>query len=352
MMIKLQKKALRAGMLALSVFSFCMFFAACGKQEAPATEPAIVIETQAQTQVQTQPATQPVTEAPTTQATLPSAYLEYNGETYAPKEGLETILLMGLDKHEMETEAIGYTNKMQSDFLLVLVVNEAAGTCDVLHLNRDTMCEVPRLGIGGFNTGTYEAQLCLAHTYGSGGSDSSINAMKAVSMLLGGVNIDHYMTLTMDGVALVNDMVGGVTVTVPQDLTPVDPELELGKEVTLKGDQALLFVRARMSLEDGSNLSRMERQRTYLTAFYEKLMGSVSKDPDFAAKIVYKLGDMFTTDYSTNGLERIFAVLANSTISPFYTIEGEAVRGRFMEFYPDETSLQETVLELFYDKVS
>ena len=59
--------------------------------------------------------------------------------------------------------------------------------------------------------------------------------MKAVSNLLFGIEINHYLSFTMDAVALVNDLVGGVQVEVLDDLTFLDPALRKGETVTLKG---------------------------------------------------------------------------------------------------------------------
>ncbi|MGM9584017.1 MAG: LCP family protein [Faecousia sp.] len=291
------------------------------------------------------------TTAAATEPALPQGWLSCNGKVYRPRKHLQTILLMGLDKYEQPKESIGYTNKLQSDFLLLLVVDPTLKQCTPLHLNRDTMTEIRRLGIGGGVAGTFTGQLALAHTYGSGGSDSCINAVKAVSKLLGGVTIDHYMTLTMDAVSTINDLVGGVTVTVLDDLTSVDPELVKGAEVTLRGEQALKYVRTRYGLEDSSNLSRMERQRQYLMAFYEKLMERHREDGDFLSKTLLKVSDSFVSDCTVNQLDAFGDFAAQCTLEPIRTIDGEAVVGEeYMEFYPDPDSLQQTILDLFYEE--
>ena len=164
-------------------------------------------------------------------------------QAYRPREGIETFLFMGLDKYETGEEQIGYLNDQQSDFLMLFIMDREAGTLEVLHLNRDTMTEIRRLGIGGGNAGKFVGQLALSHTFGSGGSDSCLNTVKAVSGFLKGVKIDHYIAMTMDGVGILNDLVGGITVTIPVDMTMVDPAFEEGAEITLQGEQALLFVR-------------------------------------------------------------------------------------------------------------
>lgn len=79
------------------------------------------------------------------------------------------------------------------------------GTCQVLQLNRDTMTQIESYGVAGESAGTYEGQLALAHTYGSGGQDSCRYQAKAVSNLLYGVSVDHFCSVTMDAVAVIND---------------------------------------------------------------------------------------------------------------------------------------------------
>ena len=67
----------------------------------------------------------------------------------------------------------------------------------------------------------------------------------AVSNLFYGMPINGYVALNMNAVAMINDAVGGVTVTVPEDMAQVDPSFAEGAAVTLTGDQALKFTRYR-----------------------------------------------------------------------------------------------------------
>lgn len=268
-------------------------------------------------------------------------------ETTSPRKNLETILVMGLDKNERSEMLEGYVNKTQSDFLLLLVIDQENRSINSLHINRDTMTEITRLGVFGGATGKYTAQIALAHAYGSGGSDSALNAVKAVSNFLGGVKIDHYMTFTMDSVALVNDMVGGVTVFIEDDFSEMDPSLVQGQEITLKGEQALHFVRGRTNVADGTNLNRMARQRQYMMGLYEKIMAAAAQDEAFPEKLVKKLADAFDTDLSVYQLDSLFDTLLECKMGEILTIEGENVRGEFMEFYADPDSVAQAVQTLF-----
>lgn len=322
-------------MLTLSIFSILMHLVACGIRKVEIPEPDSELNL--------------VTE--TTAPAIPANAVEYKGKYYVPREDLQTILLMGLDKNEDERpeSSIAYTNKMQSDFLMLLIIDEEAKVCDVLHLNRDTMTEIRRLGIGGSETGTFVGQLALAHTYGSGGSDSCLNAKKAVSDLLGGVFIDHYMTLTMDAVAKINDMVGGVTVTIQEDFTEFDPAMEKGVELTLMGEQALTYVRYRMTIGDGLNVSRMKRQEQYLSAFYTKLMEKNQEDDDFLSDALLRVNNSFTSDMTVTQLDKLGETMAECTLNPFQSLAGKTVKGdEFFEYHVDGDALQETVIDLFY----
>lgn len=268
-------------------------------------------------------------------------------ETTSPRKDLETILVMGLDKNERSEMLEGYVNKTQSDFLLLLVIDRENRSINSLQINRDTMTEITRLGVFGGAAGKYTAQIALAHAYGSGGSDSALNAVKAVSNFLGGVKIDHYMTFTMDSVALVNDMVGGVTVFIEDDFSEMDPSLVQGQEITLKGEQALHFVRGRTNVADGTNLNRMARQRQYMMGLYEKIMAAAAQDEAFPEKLVKKLADAFDTDLSVYQLDSLFDTLLECKMGEILTIEGENVRGEFMEFYADPDSVAQAVQTLF-----
>ena len=269
-------------------------------------------------------------------------------QEHPPKEGLTTILFMGLDKYQTPQDAMGYLNDQQADFLMLVVMDEKTGVCDLLHLNRDTMTEIRRLGVGGGEAGKFTGQLALSHTFGSGGSDSCLNTVKAVSKFLKGVKIDHYVAMTLEGVAVLNDLVGGVTVEVLDHMTDFDPYLVKGETVRLHGQQALIYVRTRSGLEDSSNLHRMERQRQYLNNLYVQLMKCMNEDQGFLNESLLELTSYFQSDCSVNQLDALGQKLRECQVRPITVIDGEAVKGEeFIEFYADEQSLDDVLITLF-----
>lgn len=275
----------------------------------------------------------------------------YNGTAYARREDLETVLLLGVDKFEGETPE-GYVNNQQTDFLLLLVMDKENETCTPIQLNRDTMTQIQILGVTGEPAGTFTGQLALAHTYGSGEEDSCENTVLAVENLLYGVGIDHYVSLTMDGVALLNDLVGGVTVEVLDDFSGIDDTLVQGETVTLKGQQALTYVRSRGGLEDSSNLHRMERQRQYLSALQQQLKAAVQQEDGFTLDALLQLNEYMVSDCTVNQLSDLGDSLAAYQVSDILTTPGDAQEGEeFMEFTVDEAALQQLVMDVFYEPV-
>ena len=276
----------------------------------------------------------------------------YNGAWYAPRDDVETILVLGLDRSEREDIAeVG--DYAQSELMLLLEIDRAGRTCRVIHLNRDTMAEIQDFDQYGRPNGTYTAQLTLAYAHAQAYTKNDTTAckaaVKAVSGLLYGTEIDHYVTLTMDGLMELNDLVGGVEVTIRDDFSAVDPTLIQGETVTLLGEHALNFVRARWYVGDNTNLERMERQQEYLLALQEKLYTLAEKDEEFILSSLMKVNEYMDSDCTAQQLAQLAQDIQGYPMERYASPEGEAVQGEeFMEFYVDENALQRLVIEDFY----
>lgn len=274
--------------------------------------------------------------------------LVYDGKKYDLKENVETILILGLDKFE-QPDLDSYNNNMQADFLMLLVIDNDKSECTALHINRDTITEMNVLGVAGDKIDVISQQIALAHTYGNGKEVSCRNTAEAVSNLLLNIEIDNYVSVTMDAVSEYNDFVGGVEVTVLDDFAGIDNTLVKGERVTLFGEHALNYVRTRYGLDDSSNNRRMERQRQYLQALYEKTHQCFNNDDDFIVNAAAKLASYMVSNCSANRLQSLMEKIAGYELVEICDIEGETVMGEtYMEFYPDGKSIEETVVKLFY----
>ena len=275
--------------------------------------------------------------------------LKYQGKEYVLKEDIETILILGLDSFESEDSG-SYNNDKQADFLMLLVIDRSEESCRAIRINRDTMVEMNVLGVAGDRIGTATKQIALAHTYGNGREVSCRNVAEAVSDLLLGARVDHYVSVTMEAVPIYNDMVGGVTVEILADFSSVDSSLVQGETVTLSGEQALSYIRSRYGLDDPTNQGRMVRQKQYLEALYAKTREIMATETSFLAKAALTMSDYLVSDCSGNKLESLLDRLSEYELDTILDISGENQMGaEFLEFYPDETSLLETVIECFYE---
>lgn len=267
--------------------------------------------------------------------------------SYQPKKNLSAYLFLGIDRDGPVKSNQSYIDGGQADVQLLLVIDKNLKTWQILQINRDSMVEVPVLGVTGQVVRTQLQQIALAHAYGDGTQDSCRNAVRAVSNMLGGQEIDGYLALNMGGIPVLTDLLGGVEVTVDEDFSQVDPSLVKGQKVTLSGEQAYSFVRSRKDVGDQTNISRMERHREYINGLMEKVRqldeGEILEGYD-------ALSSYLVTDLGSQTLLDLFEMLGTYTNLETLTIEGVS--------YLDETganayalnqeSLEQVILQLFY----
>ena len=276
----------------------------------------------------------------------------YNGQKYMPDKDLSTLLIMGIDDPEL-VESGNIREKSQADFILLAVFDPKTETCQMLQINRDSMCDIPIYDDAGKNIGSRKEQIALSHTYGSSQKQRCENTVKAASDFLYGIPIDNYFAITMDGIPILNDLVGGVTVTVEDDFSGVDDTLVKGEKVRLTAENVEHFVRSRTSMkDDSSNIARMRRQRTYMTALFQALGEAYKKDSNFVIKAYDAITNSLVSDCTIDQMNDYAALLSDYQLSEIISPEGEAKLGEtYMEFYADETALQQLVIDTFYQKV-
>ncbi len=280
-------------------------------------------------------------------------YIHYNNKKYKPKNYLDTVLLIGTDSEGKVYESASYNNSNKADFIALLVFDNNTKKCDIIQLNRDTIAEIPVLGLTGEKAGTTTGQLALAYTYGNGLELSCKNTVKAVSNFLYQIEIDNYLSMNMDAIAALNDVVGGVEVEVLDDFSDVDPALIEGEKVLLSGKQALTYVRGRSGVGDQSNLSRMNRQRQYMAAFAEKIKNAYETNNELVLNAYNAITDYIVTDCSITVLSDTAERLSEYEVKDIISPEGEIVESNeFIEFHADDAKLKDLVISLFYDEIS
>lgn len=232
-----------------------------------------------------------------------------NGVTYRarPPAELTTVLLIGYDHTDggqAELENHRYNEGGQADFLLVVVIDHKNDCIYRLQLDRDTMTDVKLVGPLGDDFGTRTLQLCLSHAYGKTQEENNRNTLWAVENLLGlggdsGIGIDWYMTMDISGIGKLNDLLGGVTVTVTDDFSALDPAMVPGATLKLNGKQAQYFCRSRMGIGEQTNASRMVRQQAYMKSAVEVLKARIRANTSFATELLTDMGIIYDTSYQS-----------------------------------------------------
>ncbi len=277
--------------------------------------------------------------------------LEYAGRTWTYRErDLTNLLLIGIDWDDTEPEA-SERYSGQSDFLVLLTIDKKNKTVTTLQLDRDTITDVRVYALFGDYTGVQQMQLCLSHAYGKDQQENCENTVWAVSNLLAGVPVDGYLTLDMSSIAILNDALGGVTVTLEEDFSALDPEMTKGATLTLHGQQAEHFVRGRRNVGDGTNAARMKRQQAFIRGAEELLVQGMSEDLDFIDKLYDTLGDHMVTSFRRGWLVNTAYKSKDYQRKDTLTPAGSHIVGAdgFMEFHVDQEALSEMLTELFFE---
>lgn len=275
------------------------------------------------------------------------------GVKYRQKKNLTTLLFMGIDRASDDEQGVGNRNGGQADFLRLIVIDQADKTISQIQIDRDTMTPITVLSVLGNRSGTRTLQICLSHGYGDGKEQSCQFTVDAVANMLFNVPINGYIAMNLDGINVLNDALGGVTVTLEDDFSHIDPAMTKGKTLTLMGEQAEIFVRSRMSMEVGTNEARMIRQQQYLSQMMDLLHEKVTADSEFVGKLFDDLSPYLITNVSRAQMINDAWISRNYERKPLYVPEGTHAIGAdgYLEFHVDEDALEQLVLELFYQKM-
>lgn len=282
-------------------------------------------------------------------------YTEYNGKKYQYNNRVTTLLYAGLDSFDELKQTATYGDKARADSIMLIVLDEVSKKMSVVAINRDTMTEVHRFSRNGDDLGVYVTHLGYAYTNGDGGEASCENLKTAVSTLFNNLPIDGYMVSNQTSIVMINDLVGGVTVTVPNDdLAAKYPELTTGNVVTLDESNVRAYVQQRDTAVDFSNEGRIERQKSFVLSFMDEFGTMVKEDASSVWDSLEACSDWMQTDITKNKYLSLADAFSNTNLTPdsYYILEGEDQLGELHdEFYYDEDALQELIIKLFYREI-
>lgn len=276
----------------------------------------------------------------------PPKSVEVNGIRYDLYTNLDAYLLIGVDVNGKVADMDPLDGGGQGDAQMVLVLNHDTKQWRILQLNRDSMVDVPVTGLTGKVIGHDIMQLALAHSYGTGREDSCRNNVTAVSQLLWDQFIQGYVALNMDGIAPINDALGGVEVTIRPEYGIPDPSMMPGSTVVLTGQQAVSFLRGRQGVGDETNLSRMGRHREYLNALTQQ---ALTLDVSILLDAYDSAGEYLVSNLDTAALTDIAMKMKSYEQLDLITVKGtDTVQNDHAAYLLDPEDLQNVILQLFY----
>lgn len=265
----------------------------------------------------------------------------YNGVAYNYNDKLVNILIIGVDRQKP-----GVSKKHQADALFLVSLDSENKSVNVISISRNTIANVDSYDINGDYFATSKQQLCLAYTYGSDDKQSSELTTKAVSGFLYGIPISGYYTIFMNSLKDIVDSVGGVPVSISENMTAVNPSFKSGANITLTGSNVLPYLRYRGE----SNAPRLERQKSFIKSFTAQAKKAVLKDLTLPIRMYNKLSSNTVTNVDATSA----AYLASEALKASFNFRGvEGVNGSdgtYETFTADETQLYELLLDVFYIK--
>jgi len=159
-----------------------------------------------------------------------------------------TLLLAGIDSERD-------TSPARSDALMLVRITADRRHAYVVSLPRDSWVNIPGHGMDKVNA-----------AYAYGGQTLAVRTVERLTK----VRVDHVAVVDMAGFRELTDALGGVVLTVPEDVT--DPHFVSFAAGTRRfdGAAALAYVRERQGLPRG-DLDRVRRQQEFLKAVLQQL---------------------------------------------------------------------------------
>ncbi|WP_329259507.1 LCP family protein [Streptomyces sp. NBC_01478] len=217
----------------------------------------------------------------------------------------QNILILGSDSRaganaELNT---GTVSGARSDTALVMHIPEGRKKAVAVSIPRDTLVTRPKCTKSDGSSVASAKRVMFNSIYSQVGPACVVKTVEQMS----GVRMDHYVEVDFAGFKNLVDAIGGVSITVDQDIDDTSSGLHLTKGThKLDGTQSLAFVRTRHGIGDGSDLGRIGLQQQFMLALLteiqkQDLLGSPVK----AYKIADELTAALTTDSDLASLTKL-----------------------------------------------
>ena len=279
-----------------------------------------------------------------------SGTVMWEGREYTYNDHLSNYLLIGVDNREPVETSVGRADAGQADALYLVSWDRVENTLTMITIPRDSMTNIETFLPSGESAGMTRDHISLSYAFGDGGHESCRLTEEAVSNLFYGLPIQAYCAINMDGLKVLTESVGSVTVTVPNDsLAAHYPEFQAGAQAVITPENTETFVRYRDISVSQSALARTERQQAFITAFGEAARARFAQDPGYAADLYLSLEPYMVTSMSTDQFVDLAESATQGRTNEGWTVPGEGVEGvAYDEYNVDDQALYAKIIETFY----
>ncbi|WP_327429218.1 LCP family protein [Streptomyces sp. NBC_01236] len=190
------------------------------------------------------------------------------------------ILLIGSDARDStENQKLGgakdtFGTPARADVQMLLHVSADRSNMSVVSMPRDTLVDIPKCTDP--DTGKVyaaETNVMTNDSLGRGGPGCTVATWEKLT----DIHIDHFMMVDFSGVVDMADAIGGVPVCVDANIYSHTSSghgsgLKLEKGTTsIKGKQALQWLRTRYGFEDDTDIARTKAQHQYMNSMVRQL---------------------------------------------------------------------------------
>ncbi len=217
-----------------------------------------------------------------------------------------TMVVMGSDSRTGKgNKGYGSAQKFgdieRSDTTIVFHVNADRSQAIGVSIPRDTLMMLPECTKDGKTVGGYQGRFNEAMVNGGPGC-----VLKAVESL-SGIPVDNFMVIDFGAFKRITEAIGGVEICLQEDVNDPLSGLNLDKGLhTVTGEEALAFVRARKTLGDGSDTSRIRRQQAFLSSMARKVLSSdILLNPASLLGVLNAATESLTTDPQLANIENL-----------------------------------------------
>ncbi len=276
-------------------------------------------------------------------------YVVYNGQTYELNKNMTNILCIGVDKENLDNAGSNTVNgeNGQADVLILVAMDTSTGKTTMINISRDTMTDVAIYSASGYYVETVKEQICLSYAYGNGKESSCSNTVTAVERLFYNIPINSYFALDLEGIAALNDAVGGVDVVSPETIG----NFKEGESYHLMGKEAENFVRYRDMETLEANSKRMQRQQIYLDSFINTVLQQTKEDITTPINLFNASSPYSCTNLNPSKICYLTQNMLshNGMNMTTVSVPGELKKGEvYTEFYVNEDEFYKLIIDTYY----